>query len=167
MDADEIDRAMDQWRAERPDLDPSPMAFFARLAQATTRSAGVIADTLEAYDLTVGEFDVLATLRRSGPPFRLSPGALARSALLSPAAMTNRLDRLEAAGLVERTLSTSDRRSFEVSLTDDGRARVDAAVTDHVANEAALLEVLGARERATVEAALQKVARAAEARRAI
>lgn len=136
-----------QWRRERPDLDPEPMALFGRLSRADALAGRAIAATLGEHGLNRGEFDVLATLRRSGAPYRLHAGRLAGALLLSAAAMTNRLDRLETAGLVARHADPQDRRAVLVALTRAGLERVDAAVTAHAANEARLLDGLAPAER--------------------
>ena len=153
--ADAVDRNIDQWRVERPDLPLAAMATFARLG----RLMGVAAPAIEAvfveHGLTTGEFDVLAALRRAGAPHTLTPTVLARSLMLSPAAMTNRLDKLTAAGLVVRELDPDNRRSILVTLTSDGLARVDAAVADHVANEERLLAGLTADQRAALDELLR------------
>jgi DNA-binding MarR family transcriptional regulator len=95
------------------------------------------------------EFDVLATLRRAGAPYSAKPSALARTLLLSPAGTTSRLDRLEALGFIARRATPNDRRSSTVVLTAKGLAVIDAAIADHVANEARLLAPLTATERRT------------------
>ena len=100
---------------------------------------------------------MLATLRRSGEPYTLAPTALARWMMLSSAAMTNRVDRLEAAGLVERRPDPGDRRGLLVALTLDGMRVVDAAVADHVENERRLLEPLSEEEQQTLNALLCKL----------
>jgi DNA-binding MarR family transcriptional regulator len=131
---DAIDRIIAQWRRERPDLDLSAMEVFGRLG----RLARVLEPAVEAvfarHGLRQGEFDVLAALRRSGEPYTLIPSALSDTLMMSRAGMTNRLDRLEAAGLVDRTLDPADRRSFRIALTDEGKRVIDATVTDHAAN---------------------------------
>ena len=138
---------VEQWRRERPDLDPAPMALFGRLTRADAVAGRAIAGALAEHGLNRGEFDVLATLRRSGEPYRMQAGQLAAAMLLSAAAMTNRLDRLERAGLVRRESDPGDRRAVVVALTDAGVARVEAAVTDHVENETRLLAGLSPSER--------------------
>jgi DNA-binding MarR family transcriptional regulator len=139
---DAVDHVLAQWRRERPDLDLAAMGTVGRLGRLVTLIAPRVEAALARHGLTTGEFDVLAALRRAGPPFVLTPTALARTMVLSPAAVTNRLDRLEAAGLVRRDLDPGNRRSILVTLTPEGRERVDAAVTDHVANEEHLLAAL-------------------------
>jgi DNA-binding MarR family transcriptional regulator len=105
---------------------------------------------------------VLATLRRAGPPFQLNPSELAKAMMLSSGAMTNRLDRLEEQGLVARLPDPSDRRGTIVALTDEGRARIDAAVESHVRNEERLLSALSAKEQDQLDAILKKLLAALE-----
>ncbi len=116
---------MDQWKRERPDLDFEPMLLFASLARAyfsiTTHIDRLVVD----HGLTRGMFDVLATLRRAGPPYSLTPKQLSASLLLSGAGMTNRLDRLESLKLTVRRPEPSDRRSLQIKLTDKGLKLVD------------------------------------------
>ncbi|MGY1826637.1 MULTISPECIES: MarR family winged helix-turn-helix transcriptional regulator [unclassified Blastococcus] len=148
-----------QWRAERPDVDPSSMAVFARLTRAHVAASRAIEATLGGHGLNRGEFDVLASLRRSSAPYRLSPGDLARALVLSPAAMTNRLQRLEERGLVVRRPDPEDGRYGVVELTAAGKALVDQAVTDHVATLDRLLADLPGADRPTFTAALASVER--------
>jgi DNA-binding MarR family transcriptional regulator len=154
---DVVDEILDQWRRERPDLDCGPMAVFGRLNRLDRASNAVIEARLGEHGLSRGEFDVLATLRRGGEPYTLAPTALARWMMLSSAAMTNRVDRLEAAGLVERRPDPGDRRGVLVALTPDGKRVVDAAVADHVENERRLLEPLTAEDQQTLNALLRKL----------
>jgi DNA-binding MarR family transcriptional regulator len=153
--ADFIDELTSAWGSERPDLDLSAMATIGRLARLHAHLLRSVEASLAEHGLQVGEFDVLAALRRQGPPYAMTPTRLARTLMLSPAGMTGRLDRLEAAGLVERRASPGDRRSVTITLTDTGRARVDAAVTDHVATEARALAPLSAAERRTLDRLLR------------
>jgi DNA-binding MarR family transcriptional regulator len=157
---DAVDELIEQWRTRRPDLPESgltAMAVFGRLG----RVAGLLGPAIDAvfgrHGLSTGEFDVLAALYRSGPPFELTPGGLARALLLSPAAMTNRLDRLERAGLVSRTLDPANRRSMRVALTPRGQRSVDEVVAEHVANEERLLAVLDTTEAADLDRLLRKL----------
>jgi DNA-binding MarR family transcriptional regulator len=154
---DLVDEILDQWKRERPDLDCEPMAVFGRLSRLDRVSNAAIEARLGEHGLSRGEFDVLATLRRSGEPYTLAPTALARLMMLSSAAMTNRIDRLEAAGLVERRPDPGDRRGVLVALTPDGERVVDAAVADHIENERRLLEPLSAEEQQTLNALLRKL----------
>jgi DNA-binding MarR family transcriptional regulator len=144
-----------QWRRERPDLDLDAMATFGRLGRVAAHLTRAVEAVPLAHGLTLGEADVLWCLRRSGDPFTLTPTALARTLMLSPAGTTNRIDRLEAAGLVERRLDPDDRRSFQVRLTDAGRVLADESVAEHVANEARLLEPLGPAGRKAFDRALR------------
>jgi DNA-binding MarR family transcriptional regulator len=155
---DAIDHIVEQWRAERPDLgtdELAAMATIGRLGRLTALAAPRIDAVFGRFGLSQGEFDVLAALRRAGAPFTLTPTGLARALMLSPAAMTNRLDKLEAAGLVTRRLDPGNRRSMLVTLTEEGRGTVDAAVTDHVANERRLLAPLSPAERALLDGILR------------
>lgn len=157
---DAIGQAVDQWRRERPDLgDPglTAMASMARLGRLAARMQHEVEGGLAASGLKAGEFDVLASLRRSGDPFELTPGALVRQLLLSSGAMTNRLDRLEHAGFIRRRPDPDDRRGVIVGLTAAGRRRIDDAVVEHVANEARLLSALTDRERAAFDRAVLKL----------
>lgn len=151
----------DQWRRERADLDPSSMALFARLTRAHLAASTAIDATLGHHGLKRGEFDLLASLRRASAPYRLSPGELARAMVLSPAATTHRLQRLEERGLVVRRPDPEDGRYGVVELTAAGRELVDAAVTDHVATLDELLTELTPAERGALTAALAMVERAA------
>ena len=154
---DLVDEILDQWKRERPDLDCKPMAVFGRLNRLDRVSKAAIEARLGEHGLSRGEFEVLATLRRGREPYTLAPTALARWMMLSSAAMTNRVDRLEAAGLVERRPDPGDRRGVLVALTPDGKRVVDAAVADHVENERRLLEPLTAEEQQTLNALLRKL----------
>jgi DNA-binding MarR family transcriptional regulator len=154
---DEIDGFIEQWRDERPDLgaDLEAMALFGRLGRLAAVAGAAIEEVLLRHGLTTGEFDVLAALRRAGPPFTLTPTVLARTLMLSPAAMTNRLDRLERAGLVTRSVDAGNRRSTLVALAAAGRTSVDAAVGEHLANEVRLLGGLTAAQRRTLDELLR------------
>jgi DNA-binding MarR family transcriptional regulator len=140
--SDGVDRIIEQWAHERPDLDTTAMAVFGRVF----RLARVAGDEVERVYAEFGigrpEFDVLATLRRSGAPYELSPGALAASMMLSSGGTTARLDRLEKAGLVRRVPSATDRRSVLVRLTDRGREVIDDAVGAGLAEQRRLLSHL-------------------------
>ena len=153
--SDEVDEIVRQWRRERPDLDLSAMALLGRLGRVTVVLQPVIEAVFERHGLRQGEFDVLAALRRAGPPYTLTPSALSATLLLSRAGMTNRLDRLETGGLAQRRLDPADRRSFQVSLTPAGLELVDAALTDHVANEVELMSVLSPAQRNALDDALR------------
>ena len=150
-----------QWRRERPDVDPSSMAVFARLMRAHTAASRAIEATLGRHGLNRGEFDVLASLRRAPSPHRLSPGDLARALVLSPAAMTNRVQRLEERGFVVRRPDPVDGRYGVVELTAVGKRLVDSAVTDHVATLDRLLAELPGADRSAFTTMLAAVERSA------
>ena len=157
MEPDHVDQLVEQWRTVRPDLELAPMATFGRLGRLHTHATRAIEAVFERHGLTIGQFDVLAALRRGGEPYVMTPTALARLLMLSPAGMTNRVDRLESAGLVERRSDPADRRSSLVVLTAAGRERADAAVGEHVANEAQLLDGLTKAERRSLDQLLRKL----------
>jgi DNA-binding MarR family transcriptional regulator len=144
---DEVDRLVASWRRERPDLDVSPMEVLSRVTRLARHLDRARRQAFAAHDLESWEFDVLAALRRSGPPYRLSPGMLLRETLVTSGTMTNRVDRLAARGLVRREPDPGDRRGVQVQLTDEGRARVDAALSALLTNERALLTGLGGTDR--------------------
>jgi DNA-binding MarR family transcriptional regulator len=155
---DRADIAVAQWARERPDLPALPMAVFGRLADAAERVTRDHMDPLFAEaGLQRGEFDVLATLRRSGAPYMLSPTRLYETMMISSGGMTNRIDRLERAGLVERRPDPKDRRGKLIALTDAGLRVVDATIGRHVANEARMLSVLTRAEQKKLNALLRKL----------
>jgi DNA-binding MarR family transcriptional regulator len=164
MADDHSETIVAQWRAQRPDLDPAPMATFTRLWRAARLADDRLLEVFARHGLEAGWFDVLATLRRSGAPFQVSAGTLARGLVMSTGGMTKRLDRLEAAGLVRRSPDPSDRRGVLVALTDHGLEVVDRAVEEHVDNERQLLEVLNEREVRALDRALAKLVAAWEQR---
>ena len=152
---DHVDRILEQWNRERPDLDVAPMGLLGRIARLRTHLAREVEQTLAAHGLNSATFDVLATLRRSGPPYALSPGDLLATTMVSSGTMTNRLDQLEKAGLVARTHNPEDRRSVIIALTEKGRVVVDEAVTAHVANQHRLVETLLPDEREQLDGLLR------------
>jgi DNA-binding MarR family transcriptional regulator len=155
---DRADVAVEQWARERPDLPSLPMAVLGRLSEA---AEAVMRDHLNPLfadtGLQPGEFDVLATLRRSGDPYMLSPTRLYEAAMISSGGMTNRLDRLERAGLIERRPDPNDRRGKLIALTAAGRRVIDETITRHVANEQLLLSVLTTAEQEKLNALLRKL----------
>jgi DNA-binding MarR family transcriptional regulator len=155
---DRADIAIEQWARERPDLPSLPMAVLGRLCEAAER---VMRDHLNplfaAAGLQPGEFDVLATLRRSGEPHMLSPTRLYETAMISSGGMTNRLDRLESAGLIERRTDPNDRRGKLIALTAAGKRVIDETITRHVANEERVLSVLTPAEQEKLNALLRKL----------
>jgi DNA-binding MarR family transcriptional regulator len=152
-----VDELVGQWRAERPDLDLDAMATVARLLLVGAAVQHELAERAAGYGVQVPEADILFTLRRSGPPYRLLPSKLSESLLVSSGTLTNRLDRLEAKGLVERRPNPDDRRSVEVALTERGRELADEAVTEHVENETRMLAPLTKAERRTLDELTSKL----------
>jgi len=143
---DEVDALVEAWRRERPDLDVAPLEVLSRVSRLARHLDLARRQAFEAHDLEPWEFDVLAALRREGPPYALSPGRLLQVTLVTSGTMTNRIDRLEAKGLVERVPDPNDGRSVQVVLSGVGRARVDDALTDLLAHERAILAALPADE---------------------
>ncbi|HEY8524459.1 MAG TPA: MarR family transcriptional regulator [Acidimicrobiales bacterium] len=154
---DEVDRIIAQWRNERPDLDPSPMGVFGRLARISIARQSLLTKFMAQYDLSPAGFDVLANLRRSGPPHRKTPSELATSSLLSSGGVTFRLDRLEAAGLIRRVPSPTDRRVMYAELTPEGLALIDDVMKIHLEHEHELLVDFSQEERDTLARLLSKL----------
>lgn len=146
---------LEQWAAQRADLDVSPMAVIGRLSRLVRVVNGELSRTFGAHGLDAASFDVLATLRRSGKPYRRAPGELMRDAMVTSGAITQRLERLERRGLITRTPSAADRRGVDVSLTADGLALIDRVLPEHVATEHRLLAALPAEERTALAGALR------------
>lgn len=144
---DNVDVIIDQWAAARPDLDVSPMEVVGRISRASRLLERALKEFFQAHGVESWEFDVLATLRRAGPPYQLRVGQLLTSVMVNSPTLTNRLDRLVAKGLVERAVDPANRRSVVVTLTESGRELVDELVAGHVANEERILSFLPARER--------------------
>lgn len=157
---DAVDRILAQWARERPDLDASPMGIIGRISRLERLVRPRLNACFAEHGLESWEFDVLATLRRSGPPFRLRVGALVDQMMITSGSMTNRIDRLEARGLVTRLPDEEDGRVVLVALTDAGRTLIDTAVEAHVANEHAILAELSPDERAHLADTLRAAARA-------
>jgi DNA-binding MarR family transcriptional regulator len=153
---DHVDRILAQWRRERPDLDVEPMGILGRLKRLGTHLGREVEAVLLKHGLSTSSFDVLATLRRSGAPHRLSPGELLEMTMVSSGTMTNRIDQLEKAGFVERIVNPDDRRSVLIALTDKGFATVEEAVGAHVANQQRLTRNLTAEDKAAFDRLLKK-----------
>ena len=145
--SDEVDDLVAAWRQQRPDLDVAPLQVLSRVSRLARHLDIARRGAFAAHGLESWEFDVLSALRRSGPPFQLTPGALLRATLVTSGTMTNRIDRLAAAGLVSREPDPRDRRGVLVTLSEQGKEAVDAAFTDLLEREQALLASLGEDER--------------------
>ncbi|RRR98666.1 MarR family winged helix-turn-helix transcriptional regulator [Glycomyces terrestris] len=146
-----------QWRRERPDLDASPMLVVGRLFRLAEDFDRRLRPPFAAAGLGNGDFDVLAALRRSGEPYTLSAGDLSRTVLVTTGAITKRVDRLEAKGLVARSVTDEDARGRRIALTPAGLALTDELMGVHLANQARLLEPLSAAEREALAALLAKL----------
>jgi DNA-binding MarR family transcriptional regulator len=144
---DEVDRLVAAWGRERPDLDVAPLQVLSRITRLAKHLDRARGAAFEAHGLEAWEFDVLAALRRAGSPYVLSPGRLLGRTLVTSGTMTNRIDRLEAGGLVERLPDPSDRRGVHVRLTPTGKDRVDGAMADLLDQERRILDVLSPAER--------------------
>jgi len=153
---DHVDRILAQWAEERPDLDTGPMGLLGRLTRLRAHLGREVETELAKHGLSSSSFDVIATLRRSGPPYRLCPGDLLATTMVTSGTMTNRLDQLEKAGLIERLANPEDRRGVIIALTDKGLAVVDKAATAHVANQHRLVEALSREEREDLDRLLAK-----------
>lgn len=150
-------RIIGQWREARPDIDYSGTEVWARITRAPLVVDRRMRELQARHGLEPWEYDVLAALRRSGPPYELSAGELTRTMLVVPGTITNRVDRLAGRGLIDRATSQSDRRSTVVRLTEQGRAIIDAAMPDLAALEAALLAGLTGQERDQLGRLLRKL----------
>ena len=164
--ADHVDRIVEQWERERPELDTAANALMARILRTARSVELAMANVFGRYGINRGEFDVLASLRRSGSPFALGPSRLSEGLLLSTGAMTNRIDRLERVGLVRRRSDPSDRRQVLVELTERGLALVDESFPALIDEEDRLLRPLSPQERAALSGVLHTLLSAWEEREA-
>ena len=154
-DLDHVGRIMEQWRRERPDVDASPMGVIGRLHRLADALHTELRPVFAEAGLSDGDFDVLASLRRSGAPYQLTPGELAGTTMVTSGAVTKRIDRLEEKGYVTRTVSEDDARSRRIRLTEAGHALIDELVPQHLANERRLLAGLTDLERSRLEHLLE------------
>jgi DNA-binding MarR family transcriptional regulator len=145
--ADHVDLVLEQWSEQRPDLDASPMGVIGRLSRLSQLFDGELRRNFARHDLDRASFDVLATLRRSNSEHSLTPAGLMRSSMVTSGAISQRLDRLEARGLVTRAPSETDGRGVRVTLTAEGLRLIDAVLPTHVDTESRLLAGLSAAER--------------------
>ena len=148
---DRVARIQAQWRRERPDLDMSPQGVIGRLHRLAAHLTDELNVVYRRHGLGEGEFDVLATLRRSGAPYELAPGELAAQTMVTTGGLTKRIDRLEEAGLVTRRRSDTDGRARVVALTPSGVRVIDAAFSDHMRNERRLVDQLSSKQAAQLE----------------
>ena len=161
---DEVDDLVAAWRVERPDLDVEPLQVLSRVSRLAWHTDRARRTAFAAHGLAPWAFDVLAALRREGPPYQLSPGSLLHPTLVTSGTMTNRIDRLEQAGLVRRDPDPQDKRGVLVTLTATGQERVDAALADLLQAEQALLAGLPAKSRRTLAGLLRALLAPLDAR---
>jgi DNA-binding MarR family transcriptional regulator len=154
---DGVDLILEQWRRERPELDHSPIGVIGRISRLARELEQRLEPVYREHGLEPGWHDVLATLRRSGPPFRLRPTDLTNASMLTSSGTTKRLDRLEQAGLIERSPDPDDRRGTLITLTDAGRELIDALTVAHLANERRILSGLSADEQRRLADLLRKL----------
>ncbi|MEZ0064445.1 DNA-binding MarR family transcriptional regulator [Streptacidiphilus sp. MAP12-20] len=154
---DAVDDIVDQWNAARPDLDTAPMALVGRLNRFHAHVDAALREYFAENGLDFSEFDVLATLRRSGEPYELNARALLKSAMVTSGAITNRVDKLAAKGLVERRPCPTDRRAVLIRLTPAGKELIDAVAPGHIRNEERLVAALTPAERDQLSGLLRKL----------
>jgi len=157
MSGDLVEVILEQWAAERPDLDGSPMAMVGRNSRLSRLIDRRLAENFAGHGIEAWMYDVLATLRRNGAPYEMSPGELVAQSMVTTGAMTNRIDRLVERGLVERDGDSADRRRVVVRLTDAGSRLVDEVAPGHYALEEDLLASLSPEARRRLSAALKRV----------
>ncbi|MFT2815654.1 MarR family winged helix-turn-helix transcriptional regulator [Leifsonia sp. A12D58] len=154
---DEVDRIVDSWLRERPDLDFSPLQVLSRVGRLSKHLDRARRTAFSRSELDSWEFDVLSALRRAGTPYELSPKALLQQTLVSSGTMTNRIDRLVERGLVTRRTDPNDGRGVLVGMTESGLTRVDAAITRLLDEEADLLSTLSASDQERLAGLLRKL----------
>ena len=159
MAPDEVDAIVEAWQRELPDVDLSPMQVLSRISRLARHLDRARKAAFAAHEVEPWEFDVLSALRRSGTPYRLSPGRLVAETMVTSGTMTNRVDRLVDRGLVERSADPADRRGVLVSLTEAGRRVVDAALEELLGHERAILAALPSDEAARLADTLRTLAR--------
>lgn len=145
-----VDEVLAHWGRERPDLDPSPIGVFGRIAIIDRMLEDRLGRFFAAHGLILGLFDVLAALRRLGFPYRAKPSELALVTMLTSGGMTGRLDQLERMGLVKRVNDPEDRRVMFAQLSPEGLDLIDHLIEVHLAQEAELLADLSADQRETL-----------------
>ncbi|HRW17498.1 MAG TPA: MarR family winged helix-turn-helix transcriptional regulator [Dermatophilaceae bacterium] len=154
---DDVDRIVAAWRRELPQLDVEPLHILSRITRLARRLDLLRGAAFAEHDLEGWEFDVLSALRRAGEPYELSPGRLVTDTLVTSGTMTNRVNRLVRRGLVTRHTDPHDRRGALVRLTGEGRRVADAAITDLVTREHALLDALPVAERTVLADLLRRL----------
>ncbi|MEU9330907.1 MarR family transcriptional regulator [Streptomyces canus] len=157
--ADAVDQMAEQWRTERPDLagQLESVELLARISRMQRVFDQHYKKLYEEFDLTLGEIDMLFTLRRSGPPYTLTPGAFVKAVMVTAGAITNRLDRMEAKGLVERVRESTDRRSVQIRLTEHGKALADEVLAAHMRNYEEICAPLDPQARVHLNSELRRI----------
>jgi len=153
---DKVDKIIKQWNKERPELDVTSMALIGRFLRINQFLSLEMTKTFSEHGLNLANFDVLATLRRSSPPYALSPNDLMVSTMVTSGTMTNRIDQLSKAGLVKRVKNPNDGRSVVVSLTKAGFNVIDSALTAHVKTQDRLTSGLSQDEQKRLNTLLRK-----------
>lgn len=156
MKQDPVERAITQWAVQKPHLDTEPMAIIGRMLRLSKHLETRIAKLHKQHDLKMGEFDVLASLLRSGEPYALTPNALLSALMLTSGAMTNRLDRLADKELVSRASNPLDRRSVSVQLTDKGLELIEHLIEQHVTLQQELMAGITVNERESLNQQLKQ-----------
>jgi DNA-binding MarR family transcriptional regulator len=156
-DRDGVDLILEQWRRERPELDPSPIGVIGRISRLARELEQELERVYREHGLEPGWHDVLATLRRHGPPYQLRPSEFSNTLMLTSSGTTKRLDRLEQAGLITRAPDPNDRRGVVITLTPAGLQLIDAVMEAHLANERRLLDALSERDRKQLADLLRKL----------
>ena len=154
---DEVDRIVEAWSRERPDLDFSPLHVLSRVGRLAKHLERARKAAFAVAGVEPWEFDVLSVLRKAGAPYQLSPTALVQQTMVSSGTMTNRIDRMVARGLVERRTDPNDGRGVIVAMTKTGRERVDGAITSLVQAETQLLTRMSASEQERLSSLLRKL----------
>jgi DNA-binding MarR family transcriptional regulator len=154
---DGVDLIIEQWQRERPELDSSPIGVIGRVSRLARALEQRLEPVYREHGLEPGWHDVLATLRRSGPHYRLRPSEFTGALMLTSSGTTKRLDRLEQAGLITRAPDPDDRRGTLITLTDKGREVIDATTEAHLANERRLLAALSEDEQRLLADLLRKL----------
>ncbi|HEC8322713.1 MarR family winged helix-turn-helix transcriptional regulator [Providencia rettgeri] len=152
---DRIDKITQQWERERPDLDISPMGLIGRLGNVAFHLTREMEKVFTQFGLNRSSFDVLATLRRAGSPYTLSPGEMLSTLMVTSGTMTNRIDQLEKAGLVSRHTNPDDGRGFLVSLTTEGLTLINQLIEVHTQNQARLVAKLSQQEQQALDQLLR------------
>jgi DNA-binding MarR family transcriptional regulator len=156
-ESDGVDRIIEQWRHERPDLDHSPIGIVGRLSRLARELEQRLEPVYAAHGLEPGWHDVLATLRRTGPDYQMRPSEFANHLMLTSSGTTKRLDRLEQAGLIERSPDPDDRRGTVITLTPAGHKLIDSVTEAHLENERRILSALSEAEQRRLADLLRKL----------